>query len=710
MENLCREGTWRLRTAEGWVAERAAEDPDKFFLERLQQHTCDFAGSGAGPERCVFADTLRLSAASEAGERYVSRSPDARCVEVVRGERYAVVVKARRGSAGDDNVDGMVDGGAGATVYPPQFLGTQSAAPSMAGICGEEGEGVALRRRAKGKRGGGEGGVDYNGGSRPTRSLLAHSVEVGDVDAVTVFVELFVPGEAAVDDSGPRQQLPQHRRSSAGGVRGAGWRWGIVLGDFDVYLSIQRRPARMEADEGIDGVATSEDDGVRLGEANGEGLRLEDGVERDGGGDESMHLVIDGPGGCFHALPVCSAFRGRWMTLRVVARRSGESLLACTPGVREGEEACAGRRPEDTTEPGLESHGATSASASVAQNRQLRCTFSNPRFFRGDRVSCVGLYSESSRRSDPSDNHGGQAFPFRARHVAVLLGSVEESPPPVLPRLRHLERILAIEHSSRLEEPVARPLLVFARRLHSLWSGEIPVSCSPEAFPAADEGRSPAALSTPALAGIASSPAAGAAGAAAPSVASQSPGGAGSFPRLTVWQALLSPGRVALGSAVSFGRSGGNGGGGGCGADGGSVERAGSEEPAGAGSAPSVHRRCLTAWEHPALQTPARFESVPLPSPMTAESHREGQGGLWAWAPVPRSEGFLAVGLVFTCTPEPPALTAVRCVRRELVKDANPHKCKVWEGRGLLVLSRFCARAGGVQAVVVYTVRLSRVQ
>lgn len=694
MENLCREGTWRLRTAEGWVAERAADDPDKFFLERLQQHTCDFAGSGAGPERCVFADTLRLSLALEDEKRDVSRSPRARCVEVVRGERYAVVVKARRGSAGDGSVDGMADGGAGATVYAPQVLGTPPAAPSMAGIHGEEGEGVALRRRAKVKGGNGEGRVNYNGDSRPTRSLLAHSVEVGDVDVVTVFVELFVPGEAAVD-SGPRQPLPQYRRSSAGGVRGAGWRWGVVVGDFDIYLSIQRTPARIEADEGGDGVATGEDDSVRLGEAIGDDLRLEDGAERDGGGDESMHLVIDGPGGCFHAVPVCSVFRGRWMTLRVVARRSGESLLACTPSVREGEEACAGRSPEDTTEPGLESHGATSASASVDQKQQLRCTFSNPRFFRGDRVSCVGLYSESSRCSDPSDNHGGKAFPFRARHVAVLLGSVEESPPPVLPRLRHLERVLAIEHSSRLAEPVARPLLVFARRLHSLWSGEIPVSCSPEAFPAPEEGRSPAALSTPALADVAPSPAAGTAGTAAPVVTPQSPGGAGSSPRLTVWQALLSPGRVALGSAVSFARSGGNGGGGGGGADAGSVERAGSEEPAGAGSAPSVHRRCLTAWEHPALQTPARFESVPLPSPMTAESHREGQGGLWAWAPVPRSEGFLAVGLVFTGTPEPPALTAVRCVRRELVKDADPHKCKVWEGRGLLILSRFCARVGG---------------
>ncbi|CAN0512750.1 unnamed protein product, partial [Scytosiphon promiscuus] len=134
-------------------------------------------------------------------------------------------------------------------------------------------------------------------------------------------------------------------------------------------------------------------------------------------------------------------------------------------------------------------------------------------------------------------------------------------------------------------------------------------------------------------------------------------------PTLTVWQALLSPGRVAFGSAVHFSRFG----------TGTAASLAGGDGTlVGDGAA---QRRCVTACEHPALQTPARFEAVPLPPSMSSQA--VAGRGLWAGAPVPRSEAFLAMGLVFTAGSEPPPVTSVRCVRKHLVKDAEAQKCKV---------------------------------
>lgn len=70
---------------------------------------------------------------------------------------------------------------------------------------------------------------------------------------------------------------------------------------------------------------------------------------------------------------------------------------------------------------------------------------------------------------------------------------------------------------------------------------------------------------------------------------------------------------------------------------------------------------------------PERFEPVPLPTPLLGDK----AGGLWAWAPVPRSIYFLSLGLVFTAVPEPPSVNDVRCVGRWLVEDAEPHGYKV---------------------------------
>ncbi|CAM9133388.1 unnamed protein product, partial [Laminaria digitata] len=589
VETLLSGGTWRLRTAEGWVAERAADDPDKFFLERLEQDTCEFAG--AGPERCVFVDGLRSPGTASGGEEGCdSRVPHALCKEIVVGERYAeVVVEASLPDVDGDDSDLAVE-------HPL------------------------------------------------TCSLLANSVEVGDADAVTFSVELFVPAE----------------RPAASATAGGIWEWGVVVGDLDVYLSTQRRFTVKESDNGGGYEA-----GGAIGAPGDTGAVGRGGNEEEEAGAKSMHIVVEGPTGFIHALPVSSAFRGRWMTLKIVARRSGESVLVCTPNADQVH--VEHDRPTGTSiNVRLGVADTVSDFASVAdrgaehqvQQRQLRCTFSNPCFFRGVRLGCIGLYSE---RTGPFCPENSVDFPFRARHAVVLLGSAEDTPPLAFPRLLELERLMAVEHKRRLVEPPAWPLLIFARRLRRVWSGEVPAYvCRTSNI--VDGGPSTTARDpgVPALPTPISS-ACGGTGSPTASCTAQDAGRALS-PTLTVWKALLLPGRVAFGSAIHFSRFG----------TGTTANLAGSDGILAGDDA--VQRRCVTAWEHPALQTPARFEAVPLPPTMSSQA--VAGRGLWAWAPVPRSEAFLAMGLVFTAGPEPPPVTDVRCVRRELVKGAEGQKCK----------------------------------
>ncbi|CAN0528775.1 unnamed protein product, partial [Ectocarpus sp. 12 AP-2014] len=225
--------------------------------------------------------------------------------------------------------------------------------------------------------------------------------------------------------------------------------------------------------------------------------------------------------------------------------------------------------------------------------------------------------------------------------AAIFLGSLEHQPPPALPRLRDLERLVLAARRERMEEPTARPSLVFTRqRLRRMWSGEIPT---------------PVPHST--TAGITTEVGASAATANGSPPQERTT----THSTLTVWHPLLSPGRVALGTTVSLSRNG----------TGATTPRPthGNDDVA------PAQRRSVTAWEHPGLQTPARFDPVPLPAGLSTREAAGGRG-LWAWAPVPRSKAFLAMGLVFTAEPEPPSLTDVRCARKELVVNAQPHKCK----------------------------------
>ena len=592
------------------MAERAVDDPDEFFLERLEQDTWNFAG--AGPERCVFVDGLRTRrTVSGGGVGYNAGVFHALCKDIVIGECYAEVIVNQDVGPGGRVEDKVV----ATTVFPtlPQLDGTPRRAPGM------------------------EASLP---GVHRTCSLLASSLEIGDADAVTVSVELFVPAE----------------RSAASATAGENWAWGVVVGEFDIYLSTQRRFVVKESDNG---------GGYEAGEASGASGDIRTvGREKNGQGEasaNSMHVVIEGPAGLIHALPVCSAFRGCWMTLKIIARRSGESLLVCTQNADQVHVEHA--RPTGTStnvrlvvEPVPDSASVADRGAEHhAQQRQLRCAFLNPRFFRGGRLDCIGL---CTKRTGPFCPENSVDLPFRARHAVVLLGSAEDTPPLTFPRLLELERLMSVEHKRRLVEPLAWPLLIVPRRLRQIWSGE--VCRTPNTV---DGGASATGCDS----GVPAPPrciASGSVDTGLPTASCSAPDAERALsPTFTVWQASLSPGRVAFGSAVHFSRFG-------IGAA--ANLAAGDGVIVGDGA---VRRRCVTAWEHPALQTPARFEAVPLPPSM---SSRAGVGrGLWAWAPVPRSEAFLGMGLVFTAGPEPPPVTDVRCVRKDLVKDAEAQKCKV---------------------------------
>ncbi|CAM9358684.1 unnamed protein product, partial [Hapterophycus canaliculatus] len=581
VENLSTSGgTWRLRTAEGWVAERNVEDPDEFYVERLDQDTCDFSGHGAGPERCVFVDMLR--SAPESGAETSGRGTQESCCQTSGHHRACKDIVIRECFAEVvPEADRLAEDGAGEISLLP--------------VEPRDDERKLLQ----------------------TRSLLTRSVEVGDADAVTFSVDLFVPTSV--------------------GLEGRRWAWGVVIADFDIYITNQRKSVKSEKDNG--GGNCSDEEPVALAPMTCEG-RYDSEGGRDSG--KSLHMVIDGPSGFSRALPVCSAFRGRWMTMRIVVHRSGESLVLCTPGARWGHDrdlvsaGCISSATHEVHE-GLSDSPSDRAKAG-RRHQQLRCRFSNTRFFRGDRIGCIGLFSERPASFPPKDSGVGgdhRGLSFFARHAALLLGSSEEQPPPTLSRLRQLERLVSAEQTRRLSEPTARPLLVFARRLRHLWSGEVPIP-------------SPSSTARSGVESRATADAANSTNVSPPKVKRTT------SPTLKVGHALLARGRVTFGTTVYFSRTG-------------SSTTPHSKKGDGDGTA--VQGRSLMAWEHPALQTPSRFEAVPLPTALSRQ-------GLWAWAPVPRSEAFLAIGLVFTEGAEPPSLTDVRCVRKELVVAATPQRCK----------------------------------
>lgn len=592
----------RLRTAEGWVSQRSEVDPDIFYLERLEEDTCPLGRVAVGWERCVFIDSLRArhSASTSNSANGGDNSPVQHtiCKEILVGTEYAEV-----GLRSKHRFDV-------AEMYDRDLYGK-----------GPYTEADPQSRSVNGRVAAAD--VPELSSPRPVRSFLTRSVEVGNSDIITFVIELFVPATSSLVET-PNGRVDGS--SIAGGSGGGGaslgakhWRWGVVVGEFDVYLSTLPCRAELQGmDNGGNLAASAQADEAGSSEA-----------------EDVLHVVIDGPGGFGYRLPVSAAFRGRWMTLKIVARRSGESLLTCTPGgelhplrgVQIGNSAGVGA--------GFMGDRGTSSSSAQGHVLSIKSAFSNPRFFRGDRVGRIGLYSS---RLTPVTCAQTRLPAFRARHAMIVLGTMEDFQVPTLPRLQQLEILMAVESAAKVAEPATRPSLISARRLRRLSSGDV-------------------------------SPSAG----IGDSVESEIETGS-SPSTITVCEPLLPAGQVLLGTAAFLSRGDEN--------NSVNVVEGEAEEPRDDGSfgmiveRGSIHKRCLTAWEHPGFQTPARFDPIPLPPAGWGQSGRAG-GTLWAWAPVPRSDAYVAIGLVFTACPEPPRHDAARCVIRELVKDADPQKCKV---------------------------------
>lgn len=701
MESHSGSGIKLLRTSKGWVSERSPEDPDSFFVERLQQDTNPFAGLGVGPERCVFVDTLRSPSAATAGsdgeDEVLVRHP--KCGDIVLREHYAEFVPSwtepvLEETAKESCADVVAgDGSAGAGDPSSEREGND-------GKSKEAGGGHAVLPSAASDALKAPEGIQRTAseGSRSARSLLTSGVEVGGVDAVTLFVEIFVPVIPMV--SSESESLPDDLEDACGGSGGTKyeWLWGVVVGDFRVCLSTERCPS------GLEKRAHSRDGCKSVGDEQGSDHVPESNSEtgkRAGGAEGNslipVRIVIDGPGGVHDELPLSMGDSGQWMTLKIVSNRSGESIINITPTGRVG-------LTEPASSLSRSSGGDNPASQSPEESHQshergLECSFSNPCFFRGDRVGGVGLY-----RSERYPSRRPMSFPFHLRSLMLVLGVDEKLHLPRSSRVVELANLLDQEHAARVREPAERPSMVFARQLRRLWHGYLPSTAEAKTERLGVEAGASVTTSTPPIATVlhAAPCLTEERSLSSPNVKSR-PAQEGYNPsdtflenagsKLVVWEPLLPPGRVALGAAVMSSRVWASR------EDPTGSEKRGHAENAGDGEpfagvklscgSVSTHgdpapKGCLTAWEHPALQTPKGYKAVRL-TPSLLVHEPEGQG-LWAWAPVPRSERFVALGLMFTSSPQPPPLTATRCVLKELTRDAEPRKCRVRSLSPVLVL------------------------
>ena len=83
------------------------------------------------------------------------------------------------------------------------------------------------------------------------------------------------------------------------------------------------------------------------------------------------------------------------------------------------------------------------------------------------------------------------------------------------------------------------------------------------------------------------------------------------------------------------------------------------------------HLEATTAWQAP---HPAAYRLV--------WSKTLGDQPLFAWEAEPPSEQFVALGMLFTTTAEPPATTAMRCVPALWTREAVSKPRMLWDDRG----------------------------
>ena len=89
------------------------------------------------------------------------------------------------------------------------------------------------------------------------------------------------------------------------------------------------------------------------------------------------------------------------------------------------------------------------------------------------------------------------------------------------------------------------------------------------------------------------------------------------------------------------------------------------------------------------LPHPARFRLV--------WSQTQGNNQFYAWEPVPPSDKFVSLGMIGTTKKDPPKLTSMRCIARELVYECNSNVKRVWNTEGTVGkqgsiwnLNKFC--------------------
>merc|ERR1712087_469124 len=64
--------------------------------------------------------------------------------------------------------------------------------------------------------------------------------------------------------------------------------------------------------------------------------------------------------------------------------------------------------------------------------------------------------------------------------------------------------------------------------------------------------------------------------------------------------------------------------------------------------------------------------------------HKTSEGtALYAWAPEPPDRNFVALGMIFTTSPDAPPKECVRCVDRRWLIKASQAPQKLWDDRGL---------------------------
>lgn len=89
---------------------------------------------------------------------------------------------------------------------------------------------------------------------------------------------------------------------------------------------------------------------------------------------------------------------------------------------------------------------------------------------------------------------------------------------------------------------------------------------------------------------------------------------------------------------------------------------------------------CLTEWLDKHLPHPVAFRLI--------WSERRGKVQVNAWRPIPPSEEFVAVGVVFSTTPEEPSVGEMRCLPRVWLNEERVERKMVWRDGSSMIFAQ----------------------